>query len=135
MSTTPQMPLPPPPPSQSTNRPTLPPPPPKSVLPPQQNRPIPRPDPVVDTTKVYEQNGNNNGIEYKNVYVILWDFMTQEADEINLKRGDLVLVSNAAQGQEWWFGEPLDENASRKIGPGGLFPSSYSSSAFELIRS
>lgn len=113
-----QMPLPPPPSAMPTMQPAA---------------ATHRPDPYVDTSKVYEQS--NNGIELKKVFVILWDFQTGEHDELNVNRGDLVLVSNPVNGQEWWYGELLDSNASKKVGPCGLFPSSYSSNAFEIISS
>ena len=135
-----QLPLPPPPvqasqlrlppPSVQASQLRLPPPPvqePKVVAPPH------RPDPYVDTSKVYEQKVG--GIQYNKVYVILWDFQTAEPDELNVHRGDLVLVSDPKTGQEWWYGELLDQNATRKVGPCGLFPSNYSSNAFEIIPS
>ena len=77
----------------------------------------------------------NGGIEYNRVFVVLWDFITSESDELNLQRGDLVFVSEPKTGQEWWYGELLDKDASKKLGPCGLFPSNYSSNAFELISS
>lgn len=90
----------------------------------------PPPGPVVNTNRVYIQQSMS--IEYKRVYVLLWDFNGADHDELSGKRGDLVLVKEPKAGQEWWYGELLDQDCSRKIGPGGLFPSSYSTVAFEL---
>lgn len=92
-----------------------------------------RPDPIVDTTKVYTQH--ENGIRYDNVFVALWDFAAGDQDELNLKRGDLVYVVEPKEGVDWWFGELLDANSLSKLGVSGLFPSSFATCAFEVIPS
>lgn len=117
----PKQPLPPPPPpSQDNATPTI-------VTPPP---PIKRPEPVVDTNKIYVQPPN--GILYSNVYVILWDFAGIASDELNVKRGDLVLVEKPQQGEEWWLGEVIAQDCSRKLGQQGLFPANYCTVAFEV---
>ena len=95
--------------------------------------PLPPPvqDPNVDTNKVYTQS--TNGISLEKVFVSLWDFSAGEKDEINLKRGDLVLVKDPKGSADWWFGELLDEEATRKLGKSGFFPRTYASHAFEAI--
>lgn len=120
-------------PSTATQLPLPPPPTAQTVPPPVPAHSPAQPDPIVDTSKIYMQQ--NGGIEYNRVYVVLWDFITSESDELNLHRGDLVFVSEPKTGQEWWYGELLDKDASKKLGPCGLFPSNYSSNAFELISS
>lgn len=120
----------PPPPSSplplSVSPPIVAPPPPVHPPPPSHS-----PEPLVDTQKVYVQR--QNGIKYENVFVILWDFSACERDELNLKRGDLVYVAEPQETSDWWYGEPLNEDASGKMdAPGGLFPRTYTSSAFEM---
>ncbi len=85
----------------------------------------------VDTNKVYTQSVN--GISLEKVFVSLWDFAAGERDEINLKRGDLILVKDPKENADWWFGELLDEEATRKLGKSGFFPRTYASHAFEAI--
>ena len=119
-----------PPPSPQPLPPSQPPPP---FQPPPSSRPPVRPDPIVDTTKVYTQHGN--GIRYDSVFVALWDFSAGDQDELNLKRGNLVYVAEPKEGVDWWFGELLDENALSKLGVSGLFPASFATSAFEVIPS
>lgn len=92
----------------------------------------PRPDPPVDTTKDYIQQPN--GIQYNKVYVILWDFTASEKDELDLRRGDLVFVSDNKERQEWWYGELVNPDVTKKLGPKGLFPANYSSVAFQLVQ-
>lgn len=93
---------------------------------PQPAQPVKR---VVDTSKVYVQQ--NSAINYDRVFVALWDFESQERDELRLQRGDLVYVTQPSQGAEWWYGERLDPDATRTVGQAGFFPSSYSTAAFE----
>ena len=133
-----KMPLPPPPPSNDSNPPST------SVtnqplpaLPPIVKRqsvpatpPANKQDPVVNTEKVYTQS--QDGVPYNKVYVILWDFEGVDNDEIKVKRGDLVHVSKPDKGHEWWFGELVSQDCSRKTGPTGLFPANYCSVAFEV---
>ena len=66
--------------------------------------------------------------------MILWDFAASDKDEMDLKRGDLVFVAENKGKQEWLFGELVDPNVSRRLGPKGLFPASYSAIAFQLIQ-
>ena len=70
-------------------------------------------------------------MQYDKVYVILWDFEGTDSDELRAKRGDLVIVTEPNKSQEWWFGETVAQDCSRKLGQSGLFPSSYCSIAFE----
>ena len=116
----------------ASSQPPLPPPPLQVSRPPQQlQQPVRRPDPHVDTDKTYIKR--QNGIQYDRVYVLMWDFNGTDSDELKLNRGDLVLVNEPKVGQEWWYGEQLDQDANIKIGSCGLFPASYSSPAFQLI--
>ncbi len=111
-------------------------PPPDFAPPPPLHPPPPSysPEPVVDTQQVYTQR--QNGINLNSVFVVLWDFAAYEQDELNLKRGDLLYVTDPREDSDWWFGELLDEEASCKRDlPGGLFPRSYTSSAFEPLDS
>ena len=85
----------------------------------------------VNTNKVYTQSVN--GISLERVFVSLWDFAAGERDEINLKRGDLIFVKDPKENADWWFGELLDEEATRKLGKSGFFPRTYASHAFEAI--
>ena len=115
------------------------PPKPKDTLPPRSTptmgkKPAPLPvveDKKVDTSKIYVQS--SNGISLEKVFVCLWDFSAGEKDELNLKRGDLVFVRNTKETVDWWFGELLDEEASKKLGNDGFFPRTYVSHAFEAI--
>ena len=105
-------------------------PPPPSSLPSKPPAKAPQPiETVVDTSRVYVQQ--NNGINYDHVFVALWDFESQENDELRLQRGDLVYVMQPSWDSEWWYGEMLDQDATRAIGLAGFFPSSYSTAAFE----
>ena len=136
-------PIPPPPLRSVTPEPVPPPvalpPKPQVALPPRSTPPIakkpaplpPQQDKDVDTNKVYIQPVN--GISLEKVFVSLWDFSAGEKDEINLKRGDLVLVKDPKENADWWFGELLDEEATRKLGKSGFFPRTYASHAFEAI--
>ena len=132
-----------PPPKSITPEPVPPPaalpPKPQVALPPRSTPPItkkpaplpPQDDNKVDTNKVYVQSVN--GISLEKVFVSLWDFSAGEKDEINLKRGDLVLVKDPKEHVDWWFGELLDGEATRKLGKSGFFPRTYASHAFEAI--
>ena len=132
-----------PPPHPITPEPVAPPaalpPKPQLALPPRSTPPIakkpaplpPQDDNKVDTNKVYVQSVN--GISLEKVFVSLWDFSAGEKDEINLKRGDLVLVKDPKENADWWFGELLDREATRKLGKSGFFPRTYASRAFEAI--
>ena len=91
--------------------------------------PPPPTESTIDTEKVYTQG--SNGIVLKNVYVVVWNFEAHERDELNLNRGDLVLVSNSQDDGDWWFGELLDNDAENKLGRSGLFPREYADLAFE----
>lgn len=93
---------------------------------------LPR-EPLIDTSKVYVQS--TNGISLEKVFVSLWDFDAGEKDELNLKRGDLILVKDPKENADWWFGELLDDEAMSKLGKLGLFPRTYASHAFEAITS
>ncbi len=123
-----------PPPGPPTSHPLFPPapvPPPafKPALPP----PPPPPPVEVDTDKLYNQG--LNGITLKNVYVSLWNFEAHEKDELALAKGDLVLVNEPTVQSDWWFGELLNSEATKKIGQKGLFPSQYADLAFEPVTS
>ena len=83
----------------------------------------------MDTTREYNQR-TDNGISLEKVFVSLWDFAASEEDELGLARGDLVYVSSPKDTSEWWFGELLDPDASRKLGKVGFFPRNYSTTAF-----
>jgi hypothetical protein len=131
-------PVPPPAPRPITPEPA----PPPAVLPPKPRstpqiakKPAPLPPQAnndnVDTNKVYIQSVN--GISLEKVFVSLWDFSAGEKDEIDLKRGDLVLVKDPKDNADWWFGELLDEEAMRKVGKSGFFPRTYASHAFEAV--
>ena len=89
---------------------------------------------IVDTSRVYI-NDNSCGIVLEQVYVSQWDFAAGEGDELGLRRGDLVHVSNPLHSLMWWYGELLDAEASRKVGRAGFFPKDYSSLAFEAMPS
>ena len=91
----------------------------------------PPPEPVVDTSKVY----THNNIPLDKVYVSQWDFAAGEEDELRLQRGDLVLVNKPLDAELWWYGELLDAEASKKLGPAGFFPKDYSTLAFETASS
>lgn len=93
--------------------------------------PPPPTESMIDTDKVYTQG--SNGIVLKNVFVIVWNFQAHEKDELNLNRGDLVLVSNTQGDADWWFGELLDKEAEKKLGRSGLFPREYADLAFEPL--
>ena len=89
----------------------------------------PPPPPVeVDTSRVYSQPTD---ISLEKVFVTLWDFAASENDELALHRGDLVYVSSPLSSEEWWYGEALDPEASKRLGPAGFFPQKYSTIAFE----
>ena len=132
-----------PPPKSITPEPVPPPaalpPKPQVALPPRSTptiakKPAPLPpqdDNKIDTNKVYVQS--LNGISLEKVFVSLWDFAAGEKDEINLKRGDLVLVKDPKENADWWFGELLNGEATRKLGKSGFFPRTYASHAFEAI--
>lgn len=90
--------------------------------------PVPK-EPEVNTNKVY----TNTDIPLDKVFVSQWDFAAGEPDELRLNRGDLVLVSKPSDSEIWWYGELLDTDASRKLGPAGFFPKNYSTLAFESI--
>ena len=94
--------------------------------------PPPPPEPEVDTDRIYEQP-TTNGIRLEKVFVSLWDFVANEQDELALQRGDLVYVNSPLDSAEWWFGELLDANASKKMGKNGFFPRTYSTMAFEQL--
>lgn len=96
-------------------------------------RPAPPPQepPKVDTTKIYVQP--INGINLEQVFVSLWDFTAGEKDELNLKRGDLVYVKDPKQNADWWHGELLDDEATKKLDKSGFFPRTYTSHAFQAI--
>ena len=66
--------------------------------------------------------------------MILWDFTASEKDELDLRRGDLVFVSDNKERQEWWYGELVNPDVTKKLGPKGLFPANYSSVAFQLVQ-
>lgn len=112
-----------PPPSSSSHQHPLPP---VTAPPPSHHRP----DPTVDLERVYIEDGN--GIDFAKVFVAVWDFAAGDSDELNLKRGDLVLVGEPSSNAEWWYGETLDSSAAGKLGRAGFFPQSYSSSAFQV---
>ena len=101
---------------------------PKSPAPPPPSAAM---EPVVDTNKVY----TFYEIPLDKVYVSQWDFAAGEKDELGLKRGDLVYVSEPSDAELWWYGELLDEEASKKVGPAGFFPKDYSTLAFEAVSS
>ena len=65
----------------------------------------------------------------------LWDFEAHEKDELGLIRGDLILVNEPSDKSDWWFGELLDIEATKKIGKRGLFPRQYADLAFEGVAS
>ena len=112
---------------QSPPPPPVPPPPSKTPGPSLQRR---RPDPPVDTTKIYIQPPN--GISLHNVYVALWDFAGSARDELSVQRGDLVHILDPDPQAQWWAGEALDESASTKTGAYGFLPASYFMTAFEV---
>jgi len=87
----------------------------------------------VDTAKVYTQQAN--GLLLEKVFVVLWDFVAGEKDELNLHRGDLVYVTDPKESTDWWFGELVNEEATTKMGVSGFFPRSYSAFAFETLTS
>ena len=120
-------------PAPPTHKPALPP---HTPAPPTQ-KPAPPPplveDLPIDLDKMYSQG--SNGIVLKKVYVSLWDFEAHEKDELGLIRGDLILVSEPSDGSDWWFGELLDIEATKKIGKQGLFPRQYADLAFEGVAS
>lgn len=123
-----------PPPGPPTSHPPLSPPPqpaPQETPTRQKVAPPPPSEPEVDTAKVYSQG--TNGITLKNVYVILWDFEAHEQDELGLSRGDLVLVNEPVDNSDWWSGELLDNDASKKLGRKGLFPRQYTELAFDPV--
>ena len=108
---------------------------PPKLIPMIGKKPAPPPlsEPKVNTSKVYVQSVN--GISLEKVFVSLWDFAAGERDELNLKRGDLVLVKDPKENADWWFGELLDKEATNKLGKSGFFPRTYASHAFEAISS
>jgi len=88
-------------------------------------------EPVVDTSKMYTYHD----IPLDKVYVSQWNFAAGEKDELGLKRGDLVYISEPSESELWWYGELLDQEASKKLGPAGFFPKDYLSPAFEAVSS
>ena len=54
-------------------------------------------------------------------------------DELNLRRGDLILVKDPKENADWWYGELLNEEASKKLDKNGFFPRTYTSHAFQAI--
>lgn len=114
----------------------LPPPPtqPSQVAAPKAPAPPPPVVPEVDTSRIYDQP-TTNGIRLEKVFVSLWDFSAGDNDELALHRGDLVYVNSPLDNEEWWYGEILDPYASKKVGPSGFFPKSYSTVAFETVAS
>lgn len=74
-----------------------------------------------------------NGIDLRNVYVALWDFVGSEKDELSVQRGDLIHVANPDPSAEWWAGEGVDENAATKTGKVGFLPATYFMPAFEEV--
>ena len=127
----------PPPPSQPPP-PSKPPPPSQTPTQPLSNGVVgkkppapPPPEPDVDTAKIYTHT--QNGINLEKVFVALWDFVSNDKDELDLRRGNLVYVDEPAGNSEWWYGELLDEEAEIKLGKAGFFPSTYSTCAFERV--
>lgn len=110
------------------------PPPPQQGPPSKAPAPPPLTEPEVNTSEVYTQE-TSGGIVLEKVYVSLWDFAGGEGDELVLHRGDLVFVNRPLDTQLWWYGELLDADASRKLGPAGFFPQNYSTLAFETVSS
>ena len=100
-------------------------------LPDKPQVPAPLPDVAVDTNKIHTQPPE--GVQYKKVYALLWDFVTSEKDEVSLKRGDLVYVQDPKPGADWWLGELLDPDVTFKVGKKGYFPTSYVAEAFEVV--
>lgn len=90
--------------------------------------PAPPPPVEVDTSRVYTQPSD---ISLEKVFVTLWDFAASASDELALHRGDLVYVSSPLTSEEWWYGEALDPEASKRLGAAGFFPQRYSTVAFE----
>ena len=123
---------PPPPVSPPPGPPTSHPPFPTPVSPPTF-KPAPPPPVEVDTDKLYNQG--SNGIILKNVFVSLWNFDAHEKDEMGLTRGDLVFVKDPNKQSDWWFGELLNGEATKKMGQKGLFPRQYADLAFEPVAS
>ena len=123
-----------PPPGPPTSHPPFPTPtPPIPQEAPSSRKPAPPPpsEPEVDTSKCYKQG--SNGIVLKKVYVMLWNFEAHEQDELGLSRGDLVLVNEPNENSEWWYGELLDNDATKRLGRKGLFPRQYTDPAFDLV--
>lgn len=102
-----------------------------SLLPEKPQAPAPLPDITVDTSKIYTHPPE--GVQYKKVYSLLWDFVTSEKDEVPLKRGDLIYVQDPKPGADWWLGELLDPDVTFKVGKKGYFPTSYVTAAFEVV--
>ena len=98
---------------------------------PSHNVPSRRPDPPVDTSRIY--TAPENGINLQHVFVALWDFAGSQKDELSVQRGDLVLVVNPDPSLEWWAGEGLDANAATKTGSFGFLPSTYFMAAFQEV--
>ena len=101
---------------------------PKSQFVPPAAAAAPRtPDPVIDTTRIYDQD---NWFNYDDVYVAAWDCRAGAGDELALRRGDLVLVVDRKNADWWLCSAESADNDFR--GKSGLVPSAYLAPAFEL---
>lgn len=87
-----------------------------------------RPDPPVDTFRIYY---NDNWFNYNDVYVAKWDCQASGANELSLNRGDLVLIVEKVN-VDWWYVSARSDDDDFK-GKAGLVPSVYLDSAFEDI--
>lgn len=105
--------------------------PPPLLVEPAVTGPVPlssRPDPPVDTQRVYY---NDKWFNYSDVYVALWDCCGAEANEVSVRRGNLVLIVEKVNA-DWWLVTLQSEDDDFK-GKSGLIPSAYLDFAFEAV--
>jgi len=50
--------------------------------------------------------------------VALYDFVAENSSEVSLRAGDVITLTRAVAGEDWWSGQLAD-------GSSGLFPSTY----------
>ena len=85
---------------------------------------------VVDTSQIYE--AADSEVDLEKVYVSLYDFNAEEADEMSLQRGDLVCVTDNSSSPNWWLAELMTPDIM-KTNKKGLCPANFLTLAFEQL--
>ena len=89
-----------------------------------------RADPPVDTHRIYY---HDKWFNYNDVFVAVWDCHADAANDLPLRRGDLVLVVNKVNA-DWWYATAQSEVDDNFKGKSGLVPSVYLDAAFEAVQ-